>query len=847
MRYIVNKDDFEQYNVGTKAFNLFMMQKNCIKVPNLFCISSDYMSECLQEEIKTIEKILEGIDFSSEGSIVSGSNKIQQIINILHSNDAFLEEVLKSTKQYLHGVDNFSIRSSSSVEDGMSASFAGQFATYLDVSEKDIILYVVKCFASLYDTNVLKYCHQKKISFSLLHMNVIIQEMINSELSGIVFTANPQGVLNESVIVVGAGVGENVVKDLVQTTSYYYNLTDRVYYYERQDGAPLLSEEIISRILNIAVDLKTLFGEWLDIEYAVKDDEIFILQARPITALNVNAPLILDNSNIVESYPGITLPLTDSFINFAYTSVFKGLAYRCLKNKRILNDYDKVFCEMIGSVNGRIYYKISNWYTVIKFLPFSKKIIPVWQEMLGVSNKQYEEEKNMLSIWQRIRLYCNAVYEAFNVQKGMKKLNQDFLIVQTHFTNEYKEGMPNDKLLILYEDIKEKILKDWDITLLNDMYAFVFTGLLKSKFKQLGIENYEMKTNQYISGIANIESMKPITALLNLTKLAVNSGVLQSLKSLESADKVYLYIHNIDTVFTSKFKQYINEYGDRSLEELKLESKTFRSDPSLLVKKILEYAEDPEKLEAMINTLEKSQSGSNDVRLQNTSLVNRLMIRFFGRKATKGICNREVSRLNRSRVYGMVRSIFLSIGNNLVKDHKIENKEDIFYLNTNEVFDMLKGKTFEVKEIIKNRKHKYELFKLLPAYSRLVFAGSEFNKNHSNVNQAIIKGNKNDITGTPCSNGVVTGEVVVIDNPNDAVRLKDKILVTKTTDPGWVFLLSVAKGVIAEKGSLLSHTAIISRELGIPSIVGVIGITNILKTGDVIQMDGSTGKIEIIG
>ena len=102
------------------------------------------------------------------------------------------------------------------------------------------------------------------------------------------------------------------------------------------------------------------------------------------------------------------------------------------------------------------------------------------------------------------------------------------------------------------------------------------------------------------------------------------------------------------------------------------------------------------------------------------------------------------------------------------------------------------------------------------------------------------------ITGTPCSNGIAEGEVLVIDSPQTAENAKDRILVTKMTDPGWVFLITMAKGIIAEKGSLLSHTAIISRELGVPSIVGVKKATGILRTGDTVRMNGGTGSIEVV-
>ena len=208
-----------------------------------------------------------------------------------------------------------------------------------------------------------------------------------------------------------------------------------------------------------------------------------------------------------------------------------------------------------------------------------------------------------------------------------------------------------------------------------------------------------------------------------------------------------------------------------------------------------------------------------------------------------GIKNREISRLNRSRIYGMVRTMFLHIGKNLVKEKRIDKQEDIFYLEMDEIFS---NKKIDYKKLINERKLSYEIYVNIPTYSRIIFADKEFDKRLNNVNHKEDYYEEDTLYGTPSSNGVVEGTALVIENINNKYDVKDKILITKMTDPGWVFLLATAKGVISEKGSILSHTAIISRELKIPSVVGVNKVTNCIKTGDYIRMDGSTGKIEIL-
>ena len=703
----------------------------------------------------------------------------------------------------------YAIRSSSNLEDSSDNSFAGLFDTYLNVDSKDIESKVKECFNSINNKNVKEYITNKNIDISDVKMNVIIQKMVNSKNSGILFTSNPQGLLNESVIVVGRGLGNNVVEDKVDTTTYYFNNTDSIYYYE--GDCDYLDNDMINNLISISKDLKKYFGEYIDIEFAIENDDIYILQVRDITTIDDDNIVILDNSNIVESYPNISLPLTISFVEFVYSNVFKKEAYRLSHNNKLVEENNDKFNNMVGTANGRIYYKISNWYALIKFLPLSKKIIPIWQDMLGVKNKNYDDGKLKIPFLTKIKTYFNTIKELKNVSKNMDILNDKFIKINDYFYNNFNNEMSNEEVFELYNKIKEELLDSWDITLVNDLYSFIYTGLLK---KRLNKKKYSSeKVNDYISGISNIESLKPIKSMIELAYIE---------------DKISM------DEYTDKFNNYISLYGDRNLEELKLESKTFRTDPSLLKNKIKEYQADKNKLEKLYKDL----NSNNYTFIKEDFITN-----YISKRAMFGIKNREISRLNRSRIYGMVREMFRQIGSNLEMDNLIDKKEDIFYLNIDEVFNY---KKFNLKELISNRKKDYKIYKLLPSYSRLIFSKTEFDKHHKSINSNKIIIDKDKLEGIPTSNGIVEGEALVIDNILDNYDVKDKILVTKMTDPGWVFLIATAKGVISEKGSILSHTAIISRELKIPSIVGVEDATKIIKTGDYLKMDAHTGKIGIL-
>ena len=703
----------------------------------------------------------------------------------------------------------YAIRSSSNLEDRKLNSFAGQFDTYLNVVPKKINKKVQACFNSINNKNVDDYLKKKKIKIKNIKMDVIIQEMVNAKYSGIIFTSNPQGLLNETVIVVGKGLGNNIVEDKILTTTYYYNRTDKVYYY---DGLiDYLNKELIEELITLSEKIKEVLGEYLDIEFAIKDNKIYILQARPITTIDTSNLVILDNSNIVESYPGISLPLTISFVHFVYSNIFKKEAYRLTKNKKLVEENNDNFNNMVASSSGRIYYKISSWYMLIKFLPFSKKIIPIWQDMLGVKNKTYDDTKIKLSFITKLKIYYNTFKELKNVSKNMDKLNNKFIEVNDYFYTHFNDKLSNKQIIKLYSLIKDELLSSWDITLVNDLYSFIYTGLLK---KRLNKKKYnEEKINDYISGITNIESLKPIKSLI---ELAYNKDKLSK--------KEYKLLYD----------NYIFKYGDRNLEELKLESETFRTNNKLLDKKIKEYRKDKNKLSIIYNDLNKEK----DIKIKEDFIT-----RFISKRAMQGIKNREISRLNRSRIYGMVRSMFLGISKNLVKEKRLRKKEDIFYLTIDEVFNY---KKYDLKKIVNTRKKEYKMFYALPSYSRLIFTNKEFDKNHKRINKIVKEIEKNILEGIPTSNGKVSGEALVIEDINKNYDVKDKILITKMTDPGWVFLLINSKGVIAEKGSILSHTAIISREIKIPSIVGVENATNVIKTGDYIEMDAYTGRIKIL-
>ena len=781
--------------LGSKIENLKIMKNAGLPVPEFETFSF--------EELVPSTEIIESAMVSAEGKSVSEKSRILK--------DAARKSVTTNGKINMKG-DLFSVRSSSCVEDSSENSFAGQFDTFLNVERKDIADRITDCVCSLYNENVLIYMEQAGLDISMLKMNVIVQRMVNSDVSGIVFTANPHGILNETVIVAGRGLGENVVSDKIDTTSYYYSLTDDIYYYDGKEN--LLSDGKVHEIIETSKKISECICKYADIEFAIENDELFILQARPITTISDEKPLLFDNSNIVESYPGLSTPLTVSFVEMVFAGVFKDAGRRLLKNEKELKKQYHILENTVGTANGRLYYNLNSWYSAIKFLPFSKKITGVWQELVGVKYKEYDEDEIKINPLVKASVYFNTVYELINTPKNTKKLNERFIEIKNYVYRRFKEEMTAKEILELFDKIQSQLLSCWGITLLNDTYAFIFTGLLKAYLKSR-YENHEEIANSYISGISNIESMKPVKEMIRIA--LEKDGITPE-------------------EYVRRTAEYIDVYGDRCLEELKLETETFRTNSELFHKKINEFAQDKEKLSLLLN--EQKQGKDFDVKVD-------FVTKFLSKRCMLGIGNREIQRLNRSRIFGMVREAVLRLGEIYKNSGYIEETRDVFYLTLDEVYSLAQTPC-DMKETVYKRKKKYEMFAMLPAYSRIVFSKKAFDKNHRNINMTSVYCGKDEMIGVPCSNGVVEGEAYVVTDVKKAESVKDKILITKMTDPGWVFLLAEAKGVVSEKGSLLSHTAIISRELGIPAVVGIDNLMSTVKTGDIIRLDGATGVVKII-
>ena len=720
----------------------------------------------------------------------------------------------------------FAVRSNFSSEDSGEHSFAGQFLTRLNVKREKVQEAVQEVFASYAGSlDYKEKANREKAEYDLKQQGkaetVLIQEMLFPEKSGVLFTKNPKGILSEMVVVLGQGLGDKVVEDQENVLTYHY-FPGECLYQEGQGTGLGLEEDELKTLFSLGEKIEQLFQKPMDIEFAIEKGKIYILQARAITTLDMHLPArILDNSNISESFPGICLPLSESFAGEMYSGIFTSLGRRFLGKS--VSSYEAVFQRMVGGFSGRMYYEISSWYDILRLLPFSGRIIPVWQGMLGVSNEEISFSKKKPGFFLKCRIALLFCYYFIVSQRKMKELDKFFQERYASYSKRVEEAEEAQALYRIFLEMKEDLLREWDITLMNDMVSFISTHL------------YGKKT------AFSLETMKPVRALSALKAVARKHG-------LDSEE------------YRREKKSYISAYGDRIEGELKLETRTYRSNEELLDRWILDALETEKTDYSEKDCEETSRMEKSSEPKQRKSFLYRL--------AESSCNNREISRLHRTRCFGLMRQIVDKIGEKTIGF-------DVYYLSLDELKEFLfSGKDFSLK--IAREKELRKAYEKLPVLSRVKLLGKvdrdplageirvisyESFKGKSEKSSVpfseepkkVASKGKTESTprvffGRGVSKGIFRGEVLKIKSLQDlrATEAKGKILLSYSTDPGWFPYLDMAEGLITERGSLLSHSAILARELEKPAVVNIPKIMEELQSGDIVEIDGDLGICSVI-
>ena len=564
---------------------------------------------------------------------------------------------------------------------------------------------------------------------------------------------------------------------------------------------------------------------------------------------------IYDNSNLAESYSGITTPLTFSFARYVYQEVYKHFCGMMGVGAKTISENGEMYRSMVEFIGYRMYYNLINWYKLVSFLPGYKFNRGFFEKMLGVEkeyNYQSEKEDGFFNkyfilfprlIYQFLKVSFTFIFMGFFV----KAFNQKFDKIYKEALKKNLETLNFEDLRALYLHLVQKLISKWRVPIANDFAVMVSVGVTEKIFKKY-LKDDNAYVHLYLKSQASLSSLDPGMKILEISKVINSDSEILNLFKNES-DSLKLYNLLIDKYpehdVSKLIETYSEEFGSRSPNELKLESESINESPELLIE-VLRNSLDREISDAP-NKEEQIIKGFNKLSFFKKRLVN-----FFLRWSRNSIRRREETRLKRSLIFGLARKVFLLIGKIFEKKGVLNKQRDIFYLKIEEIFLYSeKLDNFNFKNLVEERK--IELNKWAKVETpRRIESDDKIKKIEKDLlNQ--VKINKQEsgvvkIKGMIAANAnkaVLKGEVLVLKEFNPNANFNGKILVTKQTDPGWTIVFPMLKGLIVERGGMLSHAAIVARELNIPCVIGVNNATDLIQDKANIVINLKNGEINV--
>lgn len=740
------------------------------------------------------------------------------------------------------GAGPFAVRSSARQEDGADHSHAGQFDTFLNVAAADVHDAARKVWKSGFSDAVATY-RALKTGAAAEGPAVIVQRMIDAVAAGVAFSADPVTGRRDLVVISAiAGLGEDLVSGEVDGEDWTVGET-----IQGPDTPEVLTVKQVKDVAALAQKAEAAFGAPQDIEWAIDTDGLHIVQSRPITtellspAQRDTTLTIFDNSNIVESYPGMVSPLTYSFAVHVYARVYRAFVGLLGVSDKAIAEHSSVFGNMLGRVDGRVYYNLVNWYRALALLPGFSLNRAYMETMMGVDTPMPTEVTATIGPANASGAGRSVEYLRL-MRAGAGLISQAILLPRTrrHFYRRLNAALNSGfdvktanatALATEYRKIESTLLDQWDAPLVNDFLCMIAFGASRNLMeKWLGAEGLLLH-NDVMIGQGDIVSAEPAQRIAKIGEMVASADLIEALNN-DGIDGIAGH-----STIQREVRSYLEKFGDRCTEELKLESITLDDDPSSLLAAITASAQRGNTARPVIRDPDWAALFNNPVK--------RVFAKWLIGWTKARVRDRENLRFERTRIFGYARRVFLAIGREFTARGLLETQRDIFFLTTSEILGAIEGfgVSPDLRSLVMLRKTEDGLSAQRPdPPERIELRGPAIAPTWNEVpvekDAALIR------KGTGCSAGKVTATARVISDPRTQSLAPGDILVARHTDPGWIAVFSNASAIVVERGSLLSHSAIVARELGIPCVVGLKGATQWINDGETITVNGASGQIE---
>ena len=869
--------------VGGKGANLGELSRAGFNVPLGFCVTTDAFTHFMAEANEDIYKQLEDLNANDLAKLRQTGEDIRAYLADLPLPSEVEAAVLEAWRE-LGDAYAYAVRSSATAEDLPHASFAGQQDTYLNVRGKDYLLRRVKdCFISLFTDRAILYRVQNGFDHREVLLSVVVQRMVQPEVAGIMFTADPiTGDRNTVSIDASFGLGEALVSGLVSADLYkvdklkgklikkqiankqmairslpgggvqQMDLADN----ERKQQA--LGDRDVIALAQLGAAIEAHYGSPQDIEWALADNTLYITQSRPITSLfPVPEPRPTDGA--LHTYFSLShfQVMTDAMPPLSLSTLRTIVPFRSV--------HSGLEADLIQTAAGRMYVDLSP----LLRNPVGKRLI-----LKGLKNADQLAAGALAKLAEREDFKA----EDFKTKSASFNPLSKFPILRPYFFKMLRmlwrgtpEGITEQTTALMNEHLTGISAKLEAAATLQEKLSVAVTemqGILKPVFSWAPYLVAGAIASAGLKVVLGKKVDKDVIAATGrgltgnvATEMDLAVGDLADAARASNQLKSYLLQNDLNTaeslsgaslreggkVFVEKWNAFIATYGARGPSEIDLSRPRWYEDSRSLQKMVMNATAHREAGAHRVHyqTLidEGKEASETILKAAHSGLLGPLrgpLARRFLRVSRNLTPLREHHKFLAIQALALIKPIFVEAGEQLAGEGRLEAADDIWFLSIPEILKAFDKPDLTLEERVAERQTSFEHHKNLSA-PRVITSEGEIPPLKLDINAP-----PGALVGSPVSAGVIEGVAKVILDPAQDALHPGEILVAPFTDPGWTPLFVNAAGLITEVGGLMTHGSVVAREYGIPAVVGVVNATGQIKTGQRLRVHGDAGYIELL-
>jgi len=797
-------------SAGGKGANLGELIRQGFPVPPGFVVGADEYGH-----------FIDTLNLPSNDDIPEDTEAFLESLRGQLLDTALSEDLLASIDKYLTNIHEahpdavFAVRSSATAEDLADASFAGQHDTYYYVEPAQVALMLRKCWASLWSESAFSYRQTQGIEHRTVNMAVVVQVMVRSDVSGVTFTADPVSgsdsvIITESSWGMGAAIVDGrVTPDQFLVDKHSMRLTSLKISDKKFMVPPVLEDPSSSRLQEVPATKRSLesltddqvehiaalalkaeeyFGKPQDLEWAIENDEIYLLQSRPITILGEADEDVPEGrwilfKPVIENFTDPLMPLAADILSKAipFMKVIYGRVYMNFDHFRGLvplkaSDDDLARLAYLTEPEEKPKVSIPRALMLL-FIIFGNYLV------MGVFNRRTAEMPD--DFMSSYRDFVKRVVEddSINAQNTMIRMFLRFRFFE-----------PAGNMVMLANLVAPRYM--------------IFLNMLRNLVARWAPDMHPDTASLLCSGSEDVLSTQMGRSIVDLARTARGEDRVRELFTQHSADKVLAALKDCPEAaeFLSELDAFLNMHGHRALKEFELASVRWDEDPTPVLGMVRNYLVVDTDLDNTESDVEKQRENSRFYHIMG----------FYG-----------------------VRKKILAIETKLIEANVLKCKDDIFYLHWDEVTQLESGELgwLDVEDIIRARRMEHiRASKLIPPKTIGV-----------DIDIPMQSSSGEMLSGQAASPGQYEGIArVILDPATDNEIEPGEILVAPYTDPAWTPLFLTANAAVVEVGSYLSHAGTIAREYGMPCVVDATGCTSRITTGTRLLVDGSNGEVTIL-